>query len=141
MSRRWLAWWTVAEEAAGSLAHPRVDRAAADADVQAVIAHSRLFAATGAVVDAAHRSWIHSRVRGAVERRHSGTADGSLAARIRFAAYCTVVAAATALVLLAAGNGSGRRFQAVLPLAALLVALAVARSAGALARAWLDKNA
>ena len=141
MGRRWLAWWTVAEEAAASLAHPRVDRAAADADVHAVIAHSRLFAATVAVLDAARRSWVDSRVRAAVERTQQGAADSSLAARIRSAAYCTVIAAATALMLLAAGNASGRRFQALLPLAAGLLALAAARSADAIARAWLDKNA
>jgi hypothetical protein len=141
MRHRWLAWWTVAAATAESLAHPRVDRAAADADVHVVIAHSRLFAATGAVLDAAHRSWTHSRVSGAVERTQIRVADGSLAARIRSAGYCAVVAAATALLLLAAGNGSGRRFQALLPLAAGLVALGVARSADAIARAWLDKNA
>jgi len=141
MANRWLAWWYVAESAAASLSQPRVDRAAADAEVYAVIAGSRLFAALGAAGGATRRAWIHSGVRRAVDHAKRQAGAGSLAGRIRVAAQCAAVAAATALVLLGAGTASGRRFQAILPLIIGAVALVTARAAAPIARAWSGRQA
>ena len=141
MNRRWLAWWGIAEELAARLAQPRVDRAAADADVHAVVIASRLFACAGAVSAAAERAWIHSRVRGGVDDIRRQVAVDSLAGRIRFLAQCALAAAATILLLLSAGTATGRRFQTLLPIAVGGVALAAARFAESIAQAWRGKQA
>ena len=141
MANRWLAWCRIAEAAAASLSQPRIDRDAADADVYAIVAGSRLFAAVGALGAAARRGWIHSRLRLAVEYARRQAGARSLAGRIRFAAQCTIVAVATVLVLLGAGTASGRRFQTVVPLVIGVLALVAVRAAEPIARAWLGKQA
>jgi hypothetical protein len=141
MNRRWFAWWGIAEEVAARLTQPRVDRAAADADVHAVVTASRLFAWAGTVSAAVERAWIHSRVRRGVDDIRRQVAVDSLAVWIRFLARCTLAAAVTSLLLLAAGTATGRRFQTLLPIAVGVVALAAARFAESIAQARRGKQA
>jgi hypothetical protein len=140
MGGRWLAWWRVAEAAAATLAHPVVDRDGADADVYAVAVGSRLLGAARGAAAAMHRAWTHSRVGRAIEDVRGETRARSVAERIRVGARCMLIASVTVLVLLGAGTSSGRRYEAIVPLVAGLLALGAAVAAEPLARAWRGKR-
>jgi hypothetical protein len=140
MVPRVFAWWSFAEAAIGRLAHPRVDAGAADADVQAVVTGSALFAVGRAAFLATERAWIHSRVSRLVEGAQRRVPAGSLADRIRLTAWCAAVAAATASVLQLAGTTDAVGFRMIVPLGAGLVAVIAARAADPIARAWQDKR-
>jgi hypothetical protein len=140
MSDRWLGWWRVARMAGASLTEPRVDRARVDAVVWNAAVRSRLFARGAAGVAAARKVWLgsHTATRLCQLRRAIPTVPVD---RVRFVARSAAVAAITVLVLLPFGTSSGRGFQAIVPIAVLLAAVAADRCAGVLARASLDGRA
>jgi hypothetical protein len=133
-------WWRLAVQTASSLTRPRVEVARADADIYAVVAHSRLSAAGAVVVAVFRRAWFDSRLGTGIGLVRDA-ASGTPADRIRFVSRCTLVAATTVLVLLAAGTSGGRGYQTIVPMVAGFAALGAARYADALARAWFDTRA
>jgi hypothetical protein len=61
--RRASAWWLLAEEVCGKIATPKVDVAAADAEVEALLRDSWLWSCGESVASKLQAAWVDSRCR------------------------------------------------------------------------------
>jgi hypothetical protein len=140
MNRALFGWWTFATAVVSGLTTPRSDIAALDREAADVVRASRLYGRADAAYEALARAWFDSRAR--VYARAFATAwpHASPADAIRSAAWCTVAAAGTVLLLQTIESAEDGPYRWVLPLAVAVTAALVARGADALARAWEERR-
>jgi hypothetical protein len=136
MNRALFGWWTFATAVVSRLTTPRSDIAALDREAVDVIRASRVYGRADAGYAALARAWFGSRARTGAVAFATAWPRASAADTIRSAAWCTVAAASTVLLLQTIESAEDGPFRWVLPLVVAVTAALVARGADALARAW-----
>jgi len=132
--------WRVAESVAMRLSSPPTDVAAADGDVHAVIASSRLFHAADTTRSVVECAWASSGVRRLTDIVAAGLPDRGPGDRLRRSGACLTIAAITAFLLQFLGSGEDAPFRWILPLAFAVIGATMAVAAEPIARAWKDKH-
>jgi hypothetical protein len=137
---RLAATWARAVSLTAALSQPRTDVEAADAAFEALWKESAIARLAGRGAQAFGAAWIDSRARSACGRVAAAIGARGSESAIRATSWMIVVAAATALALDATRPTPVGWYSLVLPGLFAAAGLAAFAAAGALARAWRDRQ-